>query len=266
MREIAALFRAAWLTALSYRMNLLFSLAGLGAMLVPLYFVAGALQPVAAESIATEGGQYLGFLIIGIATLGLLSTALLGLPKAIIGGIGSGVLETMLATPARLPALLFGFIAQEFSWGVVRTAVTLLIGAGMGMSMHLAGLPYATLAIALTLLAYFGMSLALSAMILVFRTMGPLGNGIATASSLLGGVYYSVKVIPSWIQQLSSVVPLTYGLRAARRALLSGAPFAELRPDLLAVAGLAVLALALGGALFAAALRHARREGSLGQY
>jgi ABC-2 type transport system permease protein len=266
MREIAALFRAAWLTALSYRMNLVFSLVGLGAMLVPLYFVAGALQPVAAKSIASEGGQYLGFLIIGIATVGLLSTALMGLPKAISGGIGSGVLEAMLATPARLPSVLLGFVAQEFSWGVVRTALMLVIGAAMGVSMHLAGLPYAALAIALTLLAYFGISLALAGMILVFRTVGPLGSGISTGSSLLGGVYYSVKVIPSWIQHLSAVVPLTYGLRAARRALLSGAPFAEPWPDLAAVSGLAILALVLGGALFAAALRHARREGSLGQY
>ena len=42
--------------------------------------------------------------------------------------------------------------------------------------------------------------------------------------SLLGGVYYSTSVIPEVVRPLASVVPLTYGLRALRRTLLSGEP------------------------------------------
>ena len=56
MREILALMRVGWLGALSYRLNMVFSLLGLFATFLPLYFVANALQSVAANSIRTEGG------------------------------------------------------------------------------------------------------------------------------------------------------------------------------------------------------------------
>ena len=103
-------------------------------------------------------------------------------------------------------------------------------------------------------------------MILVFRTTGPLGSGMLAASALLGGAYYSTAVIPSWIQQLSAVIPLTYGLRAFRQALLGGAPFRETCPDIAMAAGFALATVCAGSLLFLAALNHARREGTLGQY
>ena len=66
MREVVAMAKASWLAAASYRINMLFSLGGLLATVVPLYFVAGAIQPIVADSIKTEGGQYFAFLLVGM--------------------------------------------------------------------------------------------------------------------------------------------------------------------------------------------------------
>lgn len=266
MREILALLRAGWLSALSYRVNLVFSLAGLVLMLVPVYFVAHALQPVAATSIQNEGGEYFGFLVIGLAMLTIVTTTLNGLPGTIGGAIASGTLEAMLATPARLPALLAGLVAYEMSWSMIRAGLMLLAGVALGSAIRLGGIPVALVALGLTLIAYFGLSLGLAGMILVFRTTGPLASGLLVASSLLGGVYYSTTVIPSWIQQLSVVVPLTYGLRVVRKALLGATDLSGVGADLLPLAGLALGLLLFGSAAFGYGLRHARREGTLGQY
>jgi ABC-2 type transport system permease protein len=266
MREIRALFRAGWMAAMSYRTAMLFSLLGLGLMLVPVYFVAQALQGVAAKSIQNEGGHYLGFLIIGLAVLGLVQSALTTLPTTIGGGIGSGTFEALLATPSRLPFLLLGLIAYESTWSLIRVVVMLAAAAVMGVSLHLGGIPAAALALLCTVAVYLGIALGLSAMILVFRTTGPLTSGIVAVSALLGGAYYSTSVIPSWIQKLSAIVPLTYGLRAIRQALLSGAPWSETLPDIIMTAAFAIFAIGAGGILFLLALQHARKEGSLGQY
>ena len=266
MREVLGLLRAGWMTALSYRMNLVFSLVGLFVSIVPMYFVAQALQPVAANSIQSEGGHYFAFILVGLAVFTLMSTTLMALPNAVSGAISSGMLEAMLATPARLPGVLLGLIGYEVSWSAMRAGIMLAIGAILGSAIALAGIPAALAALLLVLACYFGLGLGLAAMILVFRTMGPLGSGLLGASALLGGVYYSTTVIPSWIQHLSVVVPLTYGLRVIRQALLAGAPFSALRTDLLVLLGMAVLLLATGAILFQGGLRHARREGTLGQY
>lgn len=85
-------------------------------------------------------------------------------------------------------------------------------------------------------------------------------------SALLGGIYYCTSVIPSWLQQLSIVVPLTYGLRAMRQALLLDLPARNLTSDLLTLAGASAILLALGGVSFGASLRQARLHGTLGEY
>ena len=52
MREALALIRASWNTALSYRLSMLLSLVSLLVTVVPLYFVANALQPVSDDDVA----------------------------------------------------------------------------------------------------------------------------------------------------------------------------------------------------------------------
>lgn len=266
MRETLALLRAGWIAAASYRLNLFFSLVGLGVSLVPLYFVAQALQPVAAQSISDEGGRYFAFLTIGLAVFFFISSAVMSLPNAIGGGISSGTLEALLATPAPVPSLLLGLVSFDLTWAAIRAVC--LLGASMLLGLRIApgGIPLALLALLLTVLAYFGIGLGLAAMILIFRTIGPLGSGILAASGLLGGAYYSTTVIPSWIQHLAVLVPLTYGLRVIRRAILAGAPAEAILPDLTRLSLAATVLLLLGGLCFRAALRHARGQGSLGQY
>ena len=85
-------------------------------------------------------------------------------------------------------------------------------------------------------------------------------------SGLLGGVYYSTAVIPGWIQSLSGLVPLTYGLRAARMLLLGGAPISEVLPDVTMLAGIGAVMFSLGSVAFGFALQHARKAGTLSQY
>jgi ABC-type multidrug transport system permease subunit len=79
-------------------------------------------------------------------------------------------------------------------------------------------------------------------------------------------VYYSTAVIPSWLQDLSGFVPLTYGLRAVRQLLLTGASIREVTGDVLVLLGMTIVSLSLGCWLFILALRHSQRAGTLAQY
>jgi ABC-type multidrug transport system permease subunit len=89
---------------------------------------------------------------------------------------------------------------------------------------------------------------------------------VLLASALLGGAYYPTTAIPGWIQAVSAWIPLTYGLRAMRRALLEGWTLPQVLPDLEMLLLFDAVLLVIGVAAFAAALRHARRSGTLAQY
>ena len=83
MRKALALIQASWRTQRSYRVSIVLSILSLGVTVLPVYFVSKALQPYAAESIATQGGNYFGFLVIGFIALIFVSTTVSSIPDAV---------------------------------------------------------------------------------------------------------------------------------------------------------------------------------------
>src|SRR5690554_6900353 len=108
MRAMLALVRAGVLAALTYRMRMALSLLGVLVTILPIYFVADALQPVLESALRGEGEQYFAFLVVGTGALLFLTTTLGTLPGAIGSGIVTGTWEALLATPAPRWAILAG--------------------------------------------------------------------------------------------------------------------------------------------------------------
>ena len=266
MREAMALMRASWLTATSYRLNMVFSVVALLVTIVPFYFIADALQPIMAQAISNEGQQYFGFLVVGTVAFSFLSVAVTALPGAVGSGIRSGTLEALLATPARLPAILAGLVGYNIVWTALRAMILIAFGLLLGVRVDWGNVLLASGIVGMIVLAYLPIGLGAAALVLAFRTTGPLPQGVLIASGMLGGVYYPTHVIPSWIERVSDIIPLSYGLRALRRTLLDGVPLSAVASDLAVLAAFIVVLSAAGAAAFALALRHARRSGSLAQY
>jgi ABC-2 type transport system permease protein len=266
MRSTLALILAAWRTASSYRLRLAMSIASLAATVIPLYFVANALQPVMAESIDGQGGEYFGFLIVGMVTFLLLPAAIGSLPSEVSSGINTGVLEVLLATPARLRSIIPGMIGFNFLWTGLRASVLMLAGWMLGAELVWSHLASAALILLLIVLAYLPIGMVGAALVICFRTQGPLPQGVLLISSLLGGVYYPTTVIPAWIQIVSDWVPLTYGLRALRQTLLEGSSLAAVLPDVGILIMFVVVLSGVGVVALASAMRYARRAGTLAHY
>lgn len=266
VRSALALMRSSFLTATSYRLATVMSFIGLIVSVIPLYFVAGALQPVVRSSIAAEGGGYFGFLVVGIAATYLLITAVSAVPGAISGSLGSGTLEALLVTRTPLPVLLLGMSGYGLANSLLRAAILLAGARLVGVEMHWRWFPLVLVFLVLMLVAYAAIGLVAASLVLAFRTSGPLLTAVIAGSGLLGGVYYSTSVIPAWLQDLSVVVPLTYALRGTRMLLLGGAGPAEVLNDLSALTVIASTSLVGGVLVFAGALRYARRAGSLSLY
>lgn len=266
MHKLLALTRADGLTVFSYRLQTIVWMGGLLVTIVPLYFVAQALQPVMTNSIATEGQQYFGFLLVGIIAFLLLATSVNALPEAIQSGIRRGTLEAMLATPTPLPVLLAGMMGFPLLLTIMRAAIMLISAWVLGAHVVWARALPAFGILVLIVLAHIPFAVLSASLILAFKTAGPFPTGVVTVSALLGGVYYPTQVIPSWLHYVSAFLPLTYGLRALRRTLLDRASLSILAPDLLMLIALIVALFVTSLVVFSWALRYARRAGTLAQY
>lgn len=266
MRAAAALVWAGWRTTLTYRVDTVLSLLSLVVSVVPVYFIADALQPMMAGVIQAEGDHYFGFLIVGMIAFSFLSVSVQRIPSTVASGIRTGTFEALVATPASLTSLLTGLSGYGFLWTCARAGLLLLTGWVLGARIEWAGLPGAGLVLVLIVLAHVPFGLLAAASVMAFRTTGPLTRIVLAVSGLLGGVYYPTHVIPSWLEYVSAVVPLTYGLRALRKILLEGLPLSAVAGDVAILLLFIVGLFAVGGAVFSLALRYGRRTGSLAQY
>ena len=266
LAKLAALIRARVRVALSYRLQTVLSLGALLVSVVPIYFIAGALQPVMTRAIATEGGQYFSFLILGMIVLSFVSTCVNQMPSETGSAIANGTLEALLATPTSVTTIMLGLSAYGLLWNGLRAALLLVFATVLGATIQWGQLLPTLPIVALLLVCHLALGAVATALVIAFRTSAGLPRLAIVASVFLGGAYYPTSVIPSWLHDLSSLVPLSYGLRALRRVLLDGASLASVGSDV-GVLALFTLASALAGVLAQRlALAYGRRAGTLAQY
>lgn len=267
MHKVVALVRASWLESMSYRMRTVLTTVSMFAGLIPIYYVARAVQPIVADSIAGEGTDYFAFIVTGLAIMPLVRVATGALPGELGTAISTGTFEALLGTPTRIATLLVGMIGYPFLFAVLRSVLVLGFGWAMGVAMSSVGIPVALLALVLIVFSHVAVGIVGAAMIVAFRTTGPLESLVVWTSLVLGGVYFPTRAVPDWLEQFATVLPLSYGLRAFRRALLEpSASWSLVVSDLLWLAVMGVAGIIVGLGAFSIALRFSRRTGTLSQY
>ena len=266
MRVVLAMLRASWLSAASYRLGLVFSLVSLVVGLVPVYFVARALQGLMGDKIAAEGGQYFAFVVIGTIALRVVMTSLNAVPGSISSAIGGGMLDSLFSTPTSPVVSVAALTSYAFADTFVRGLLTLLVAFALGAEVAWHNGLWGLLLLVLIGASYLPFALLSAAMIVAFRTDGPLRPGLVVLATVLGGAYYPTTVLPEWVAALANLVPLSYGLRALRMVVLDGRPITGVWQDVaILLVGTAVLGVVAAAAL-RAAFGYARRAGTLAQY
>jgi ABC-2 type transport system permease protein len=80
---------------------------------------------------------------------------------------------------------------------------------------------------------------------------------------LVSGVYYSIDVLPPWMQVLAHLSPATYVLAGVRAGLIEGKPVTELTNLLWPLVVMGIVLIPFGLWAFGRAERYAKRTGKL---
>ncbi|MGH7900062.1 MAG: ABC transporter permease [Candidatus Binatia bacterium] len=264
-RALAFLKRDA-LHQLSYRTALVLELTAIVFIATIFFFLARVVDPSASPVFARYGaGGYFAFALTGIALSNYLSLSLHGFSEQIRQGQVSGNLEALFLTPARTWEIVTWGSLWSFVFQSVRIAVYLAVGACYGLSFQSANWPAALLVLGLSILALAPLGVLAAAFILVWKRGDPISYFMTSLSTLLGGVYYPIEVLPDWLQKLTQLLPLTHAVEAFRASVLEGASAPLLGRSLLALALFAVLLGPPSLFAFSRAVAWAKRNGALGQ-
>jgi ABC-2 type transport system permease protein len=258
-RELTALggYRAAFLV------RILGLALGVGSMVFLSRFVGATANP----HLAAYGGNYLGFMVLGLLAAEFQQVGVSGLAQRIRIAQMMGTLEAELATPAPPWMVLGAAPVYEFGAAALRSTVY-LVGASLLLDLNLdrANWPTLVLGVPLVVAAFSGLGLLAAGTTMLVRRLNPVAMVIGSLSFFLSGVMYPVTVLPDWLRAIGRALPLTHALAVLRGALLIGASPAALADSFLALAIFAAVLAPLGAAVFRFALRRTRVDGSLSHY
>ncbi|WP_457575804.1 ABC transporter permease [Desulfomarina sp.] len=253
--------------AASYRLQ--FIMQGTGVLFTSTLFfmLARMIGDQKLASLESYGGDYFSFLLIGVAVTDYLSLSTSSFAAEIRSGQTLGTLESLLVSPTSIMTILF----SSYMYKLLSTSFRLLFYFMLGffvfqVRFHSGSIPALLLAFLLLLLPFVGIGLLSAAFIIVFKQGSPVSFLLNVSSGLLGGAMYPVAVLPDWLQHVSKILPITYGLEALRQVLLNGAGLREIYGELSVLAIFSVVFPAAGICAIILAVRIARKEGSLLHY
>jgi len=229
-----------------------------------IYSVAGALS-VSLIGRSQGDDKLLLTLVIGTIFWSYLAIVFEFIAEAVQWERWEGTLEYTFMAPVRRYAQLFGAAIYAVAFGLVHTVFVLIVLAFF-FELDLSSANFATAA-AFTLLGTFsfaGIGIAASILPLMYVERGAqMVFVIQSLLLLISGVYYSVDILPGWMQVLSNFSPATYVLDAVRAGLIEGVGVGALLGDVWPLLLMGVVFIPLGLWAFERAERYAKRTGKL---
>lgn len=253
--------RSTW----SYRFSFVVQCASLLFSLVSLRFLSSFFNGGVPASLAAYGGDYFGFVLVGMA-LSLLSYPMV---KSFAGAVraaqATGTFEAMLTTRASGVALVIGSGVFPITLACVQMMLVIAGSLLLGADLAAAHLALAVLVLAMTVISLAGIGLISSAFVIAFKQAEPFSGAMLAASFLISGILYPTTVLPSWLSMLAQLLPVTHAAALSRALLLDGAQTSGVMFHMLALAAFCLFFPA-GIASLSWAIRYAKRTGTLSHY
>jgi len=205
------------------------------------------------------------FLLIGTLVWAYMSAVLDDMSLTIMWERWEGTIEHTLMAPVPRTVHLLGMSAFGLLHAVVRTSL-IMVCALPFFHVELSGADWLTAAVVVAVgsVSLVGLGILAGVLPLLYPERGEQMSFMVQALVLLvSGVYYSVDVLPGWLQAASRLSPATYLLRGIWDGLIDGKSLSQEAGviALLALFGAVLVPASL--AIFAAAERWAKKTGRL---
>lgn len=170
------------------------------------------------------GSNYESFVVGGIVIMVAAFGAMFGSGFTVLSDRELGNLKAFLITPINKYSILLSKIA----YGTVQSAFSAYIGLAIGLiygatiAAGLLGFFELLWIILLVGLAFGALSVAMATKAKQIQTYALISQTITMPLSFLGGAFVPVSLLPSFLQPIAIVNPLTYAVNATRDIMIKG--------------------------------------------
>lgn len=211
-------------------------------------------------------GSYFGFVIVGIALIGVIYSCF-SIPELVRQELIAGTFDRLLLSPfgavkSVIAMTLFPLVNAFF-------VASLTLGVACivyGLQLHWSTVPLSVPAMGLALLAFLPFGLLFAALTVVIK-QGSVGTTwVIALLTIIGGLYFPVALLPHWVQTASQLQPFTPATNVLRHLLVNSPAVGPLGTSLLKLAGFAAVLLPVSLLVLAHAIRFGQRHGTIIEY
>jgi ABC-2 type transport system permease protein len=266
LRKLPAFARRDFLFAWSYRAAFFSDWIGLAVQAVLFSFVGRLAKDSALPSFNGHQASYMAFAMVGVAIGVFLQLGLDQIATGMRQEQLMGTLEPLLLTPTAPSIVQLGSAVYQMLYMPIRTAIfLLLVDVGYGLHFQASGILPSLVIVAAFVPVVWGIGIAGGAATLTFRRGLPFGIA-GVLLTFASGAYFPLGLFPHWIETLARVNPVAIALHGMRNALIGGAGWGAIGPDVLLLVPMAVASVTIGVIAFRLALSRELRLGTLGLY
>ena len=209
----------------------------------------GSFGSLLSQKAGYVGVSYLSFATAGIVLQNGFSSALQS-GTSVVDDLTSGFLEKVLVTPVNRAAILLGRLLSDAFRVVVQSAIILALAylLGADMATGAVGVLLIFLIVAFFGLAWSGISLAIGLKTKSSETVFGLGGIVTFPLLFMSTALVPTSLMPSWMQTVSNLNPITYAVNAVRALTITGFDWATVL-EAFGVIGL-IAVVTLGATLY----------------
>lgn len=236
-------------------------------LVVLFYFLSQLISTRNSPALSAHGYRYFSFAIIGLAFARYFDLTLRMFSESIRLAQVTGCLEAMMSSQTGCLTIVLMSSLYSLISGAVQLLLILVAGVlAFGLNLSQMNLLATALVVILSLTIFVAFGVLSAATVVLLKKGDPITWILGGFGTIVGGAYFPIDVMPAWMQKIALVIPITYCLDALRMAMLKGYSVVMIAKPLATLFGIAAVLLPASLALFAAAVRKGRKEGTLMQY
>jgi ABC-2 type transport system permease protein len=202
------------------------------------------------EKVIGKAIRYVDWLVPGVIGMNMLFSCMFGVGFVIVRYRKNGVLKRMKATPVSPFTFITAQMASRF---IIVLLTSIVVFGGTNIFLHFVVNGSYLLLILITALAILCMisfGLIFASRLKSEELASGLMNLLTFPMIIFSGVFFSLEGTPQFMQTASRVFPLTHFIEASRAVMIDGAGFIQILPNLIVLAGMTILFLAVSSVLF----------------
>lgn len=197
----------------------------IGMLMMPIFFLLGLGLGLGSLIHLSTGGSYFDFIVPGIIGMSLLFTSIFT-GSAVLWDRQFGFLKEILVTPNSRVSIVIGRIFGGGTTAILQSILVVIIALLIGFQIHITAITILALVfMALIAATFIGLGLTLGSLISDFQGFQLVTSFFTMPLFFLSDSIFPASALPTYVQYIIYLNPLTYGVDGLRNTLIGTGTF-----------------------------------------